>query len=70
MQNRKIVTKLISYDHRNRTMHRRESSDLLYIQMTAWATAALVVATIGMIVWQINATRHSNKIELTANEAI
>jgi hypothetical protein len=39
--------------------------DLLYIQMTAWATVALVFATIGMIIWQIKAQKSSNKIELS-----
>jgi hypothetical protein len=35
--------------------------DLLYIQITAVATALLVIATIGMIVWQIKAQEKANK---------
>ena len=39
--------------------------DLLYIQITAWATVALVVATIGMIVWQIVSTKSATKVQLS-----
>ncbi len=39
--------------------------DLFYIQITAWATVGLVIATIIMIIWQINASKSSNKIELS-----
>jgi hypothetical protein len=39
--------------------------DLLYIQITAWATVCMVIATIGMIVWQIKSQKNANKIELS-----
>lgn len=39
--------------------------DLIYIEITAWATVALVIATIVMIVSQINAAKRENKIGLT-----
>src|ERR1035437_1356587 len=39
--------------------------DLLYIQITAWATVCLVIATIGMIVWQIVSTKRATKVHLT-----
>ena len=39
--------------------------DLIYIEITAWATVALVVATIGMIVWQIHATKSAAKVQLS-----
>ena len=39
--------------------------DLLYIQITAWGTVALVIATIGMIVWQILSTKNATKVQLS-----
>jgi len=39
--------------------------DLVYIQMTAWATVALVAATIFMIVWQIQSAKRVAKAQLT-----
>jgi hypothetical protein len=40
-------------------------SDLIYIEITAWATVAMVIATIGMIVWQIKAAKAMAKVELS-----
>ena len=39
--------------------------DLIYIQITAWATVGLVIATIGMIVWQIKSTKSVAKVHLS-----
>jgi hypothetical protein len=41
-----------------------KSPDLFYIQVTAWATVALVIATIFMIVWQIISAKKSAKVQL------
>jgi hypothetical protein len=38
---------------------------VLYIQITAWATVALVIATIGMVVWQIVSMRKATKVRLS-----
>ena len=43
--------------------------DLLYIAITAWATVALVVATIFMIWWQIKETRRVASVQLAVQLA-
>ena len=43
--------------------------DLLYIAITAWATIALVVATIFMIWWQIKETRRVASVQLAVQLA-
>ncbi len=39
--------------------------DLPYIQITAWATVALVIGTIFMIWWQIRAAKEAAKVQMS-----
>jgi hypothetical protein len=41
------------------------AADLLYVQITAWGTVALVLATIFMIVWQIRSAKQTAKVQLS-----